>query len=165
MQVVVPGGLLFFPTPAEFVPDGQDWADSVTADGRTTPRSNATYYASLLAELGVSAATCLGRGSATSAVAFAARGVAASDLRLRAPSQEDLARGGVAAGALLPARDRLLALARGSDGAVAVHCGSGCDWQAWSMGMLAAAFLVSRFGFSGPEAAEWVHMVLAAPRT
>jgi hypothetical protein len=153
VQLVVPGALLLFPTPSDDVPDGQEWADSASADGRTARRFSAGYYASLLADLGVSAAACLGRGSAACARSFAARGVAPVDLRLRAP-----AHGAGAAGALLPALDRLLALARGTPGAVAVYCGAGGEWGASSVGTLAAALLISRFGFSGAEAAAWVRM-------
>ena len=69
------------------------------------------------------------------------------------------AAGASAAGALLPALNSLLALARGAPGAVAVHGRAGGEWGAGWLGTLAAAFLISRFGFSGAEAAAWVHMV------
>ena len=153
VQIVVPGALLLFPTPSEDVPEGQEWADSVSADGRPDRRFSAAFYASLLADLGVSAAACLGRGSAASARAFAARGVAPVNLRLIAPAN------GAGAGALLPALDHLLTLARGAPGAVALHCGAGGEWPAGWLGTLAVAFLISRLGFSGAEAAAWVHMV------
>jgi hypothetical protein len=157
VRIVAPGALLFFPTPSDDVPDGQEWADTVSADGRTARRFTAGYYASLLADLGVSAAACLGRASPACAEALAAGGVAPLDLRLAAPPQG--AGGASAAGALLPGLDRLLALARGAPGAVAVHGGAGGEWPAGWLGTLAAAFLISRFGFSGAEAAAWVHMV------
>ena len=160
VQVVVPGALLLFPTPSDVMPDGQEWADSVSPDGRTTRRFSAGFCASLLVDLGVSAAACLGRSSPASARAFAVRGVAPSDLRLPTPLHE--AAGGAsstAAGALLPALDRLLTLARGSQGAVAVHSGSIRNWRRSALGVIAAAFLISRFGFSGAEAAAWAHLV------
>jgi hypothetical protein len=156
VQMVAPGALLFFPTPSDDISDGQEWADSISAEGTTTRSFGPSYYASLLADLGVSAVACLGRGSAGSAQAFAARSVAPLDLRLLAPAHGADA---YAAGTLLPALDRLITLARGAPGAVAVHIGSGSDWPASSLSMLAAAFLIRRFGFPGEEAAAWVHMV------
>ncbi len=132
---------------------------------RRRPRGAALrrHYASLLAYLGAPAAVCLGRSSAASARAFAARGVALQDLGLlgRARERGSGSEGGgaAAAAALLPALDRLLALARGAPGAVAVHCGAGGEWPAAWLGTLAAAFLIRRLGFSGPEAAAWVHLV------
>jgi hypothetical protein len=157
VQMVVPGALLFFPTPSDDVCHRRGWADTVSAEGGTRRLFAPGFYASLLADLGVSAVACLGRGSAETARAFAARGVAPLDLRLLAPAH-GVGRASAAV-ALLPALDRLLSLARGAQGAVAVHVGSGGDWPASSLGMLAAAFLISRFGFSGGEAAAWVHMV------
>ncbi len=158
VRVVVPGALLFFPTPSDDVPDGQEWADSVAADGRTARRFSPGYYASLLPDLGVSEVVCLGQGSAAAARALA--GLALLDLLLHPPAN-GAAADASAAGALLPALDRLLALARGAPGAVAVHCGAGRAWPAWSLDTLARAFLISRFGFSGAEAAAWVHLVTA----
>ena len=156
VQIVVPGALLLFPTPSDDVPDGQEWADSVCADGRTVRHFSAGYYASLLADLGVSAAACLSRGSPASARALAEHGVAPSDLRLPGPAH---GAGSCGAGALLPALDRLLTLVRGAPGAVAVHGDSICGWSRTALGTLAMAVLMSRFGFSGREAAAWVHMV------
>ena len=150
VHIVVPGALLLFPTPCDSVPDGTEWADSVSADGSTVRHFSARYYASLLADLGVSAAACLGRTSAASARALAARGVDSADLPApRAPGP----------GALLPALDRLLTLARGAPGGVAVHCDSIRSWPVSRLGVMAAALLISRFGFSGAEAAAWVHLV------
>ena len=80
--------------------------------------------------------------------------LASVDLHLLPP-----AHGTGNAGVLYSALDRLLALARAAPGAVAVHCGAGRDWPAWSLDTLAAAFLIRRFGFSGAEAAAWVRMV------
>jgi hypothetical protein len=55
---------------------------------------------------------------------------------------------------LTPHRPSRLTLARGATpGLVAVHSGPGGDWPASSLGMLATAFLIRRFGFSGQEAA------------
>ena len=151
VQTVVPGALFFFPTPCHSVPDGMEWTDSVSADGSTVRRFSARFYASLLADLGVSATACLGRTSAASARDFAARGVDSADLPApRAPGP----------GALLSALDRLLTLARGAPGGVAVHCGSIRSWPASRLGVMAAAFLISRFDFSG---AEWVHLVAVEP--
>jgi hypothetical protein len=156
VRVVVPGALLFFPTPSDDIPDGREWADTAAAEGRPAARRfSPGYYASLLADLGVSSAACLGRGSPAATQALAARGVSSVNLRLPVPAHGAAAAS--AAGALLPALDRLLALARA--GAVGVHCGAGCEWPAHSLGTLAAAFLISRFGFSGPEAAAWVLLV------
>ena len=150
VQIVVPGALVFFPTPCDSVPDGMEWADSVSADGSAVRRFSARYYASLLADLGVAAAACLGRTSAASARALAARGLGPADFPApRTPGP----------GALLPALDRLLTLVRGAPGAVAVHGDSICGWSRTALGTLAMAVLMSRFGFSGGEAAAWVHMV------
>ena len=157
VQIVVPGALLLFPTPHDGVPEGAEWADSVAADGSAARGFSAGFYASLLADLGVSAAACLTRTSAASARAFAARGVDPADLRFLAP-----ARAPPGPGALLPALDRLLSLARAVPGGVAVHCGSvraGWPGPGSPLGVMAAAFLISRCGFSGAEAAAWVHMV------
>ncbi len=79
--MVVPGALrLIYPTPSDDVPNGRDWADCVSADGRTARRFSPDYFASLLADLGVSAAKCLGRASTTSTWALGAHGVAPLDL-------------------------------------------------------------------------------------
>jgi hypothetical protein len=158
VQIVAPGALLLFPTPSDSLPDGAEWADSASADGSTARRFSPRFYASLLADLGVSAAAGLGRTSAAAARAFAAAGVGPADLRLPPPAP-----GAPVAGALLPALDRLLTLARGAPGGVAVHCGSLRGWPASPLGVVAAAFLVSRLGFSGAEAAAWVQLVALPP--
>ena len=94
------------------------------------------------------------RSSEAANQAFAAHDLASVDLHFLPP-----AHGTGNADVLYSALDRLLALARAAPGAVAVHCGAGRDWPAWSLDTLAAAFLIRRFGFSGAEAAAWVRMV------
>jgi hypothetical protein len=74
VRLVVPGAL--------HVPDGQAWADSVTADGITAGRFSAGFYALLLADLGVSAEACLGHSSAATAQAFPAHNLATVNLHL-----------------------------------------------------------------------------------
>jgi hypothetical protein len=124
--------------------------DGPTPSLRRAAQGGCSPPASMLADLGVSAVACLGRGSAESARAFAARGVAPLDLRFLAPAHG--AGRASAAVALLPALDRLLSLVRDAQGAVVVHVGSGGDWPASSLGMLTAAFLIS-----------WVHIMMVAP--
>jgi hypothetical protein len=171
VRILAPGALLLFPTPSDDLPAGQEWADAVAADGRAARRFGAGFCASLLADLGATSAACLGRASPAAARALAARGVAPLDLHLAAPAPR--AGGGApapaaaaAGGLLLRALDRLLTLARAAPGAVAVHCGAGggAEWPAAWLATLAAAFLISRFGFSGPEAAAWVHLAAASPQ-
>ncbi len=43
MRIVAPGVLPYFPTPSDDVTDGQEWADNVSADGRTARRFSAGY--------------------------------------------------------------------------------------------------------------------------
>ena len=153
VQIVVPCALLFFPTPSDSVLDGTERADRASADGSTVRRFSARCYASLLFDLGGSAAACVGRTSAASARDLATRGL--DPVHLPAPRAPG-------PGALFPALDRLLTLARGAPGAVAVHWrGSIRDWRGSALGVMAAAFLISRFGFSGAEAAAWAHLVAA----
>ncbi len=159
VHLVIPGALIFFPTPADdLVSESQVWADSEAADGRTTRRFSPGFYASLLVDLGVSAVACLGSCSPATAHALNSRGIAIMDL---APdggcSFSELDAGGLA-GVVL-ALDRLLALAAATPGAVAVHSGAGGEWPE-AVGTLAAAFLIRRFGFSGASAVAWLHMVV-----
>ena len=156
VHLVIPGALIFLPTPADdLVSDGPEWADSEAADGRTARRFSPGFYASLLADLGVSAVACLGSGSPSTARALHARGIAAMDLALEAAPA---ASGGDELAAIVVALDRLLALAAAAPGAVAVHSGAGAEWPA-AVGTLAAAFLIRRFGFAGAAAVAWLHML------
>jgi hypothetical protein len=97
--------------PNNLVSDGPEWADSEAAAGRTAQRFSALrsgFYASLLADLGVSAVACLGSGSPSTARALHARGIAAMDLALEAAPS---ASGGDELAAIVVALDRPLALA------------------------------------------------------
>ena len=157
VHLVIPGALIFFPTPADdLISEGQEWADSEAASGRTVRRFSPGFYASLLADLGVSAVACLGSGSPCTARALHARGIAAMDLAPEAASAAS--GGGGALAATVLALDRLLALAAAAPGAVAVHSGAGAEWPA-AVGTLAAAFLIRRFGFAGAAAVAWLHML------
>ena len=158
LHLVIPGALIFFPTPADdLVAEGREWADSEAADGRTARRFSPGFYASLLADLGVSAVACLGSSSPATAHALNARGIAAMDLAPDGGSATSESSGGGLAAVVL-ALDRLLALAAATPGAIAVHSGAGGEWPE-AVGTLAAAFLIRRFGFSGAAAVAWLHMV------
>jgi hypothetical protein len=147
IHTLVPGKLLLFPTPAH-LPGGQSWAD-VDGPGGQVRRFSAQYLAELLADLNVSVVTCLGQTSSSSAAAFLECGLDVHDLLLnpRLPS-------------LLSAIDRILALTRAAPGAVAVFCGGagGTDWPA-HVGTLAAAYLMSDFGFDAGAADAWLRML------
>ena len=116
------------------------------------------FYASLLADLGVSAVACLGSGSPAASLAFSARGIATMDLAQAAPLAS--ASPCEALAAIIRALDRLLALADAKPGVIAMHSGAEAGWPE-AVGTLAAAFLVRRLGFSGGGAVAWLHM--AAP--
>ena len=151
IHTLVPGKLLLFPTPAD-LPTGQFWADVSESNGVTARRFSAPYLAEILADLDVSVVVCLGQTSSASADAFLECGLDVHDLLLdpRRPS-------------LLRAIDRVLSLARAAPGAVAVFCGGagGADCPA-HVRMLAAAYLVSDFGFSAAAADAWVQMLCPA---
>ncbi len=153
IYTLVPGKLILFPTPAR-LSSGQSWADVSESGGATARRFSAPYLAELLADLDVSVVACLGQTSSASADAFLERGLDVHDLLLdpRRPS-------------LLRAMDRVLSLARAAPGAVAVFCGGvgGTDWPA-HVGMLAAAYLVSDFGFDAGAADAWLCMLCPALR-
>jgi hypothetical protein len=152
VHMVVPGKLFFFPSPDDGLPEGQEYADEAAGDGGTRRRFSPAFHAALLADLGVTTVACLRRSTPAAAAAFAARGLGAADLHLERP------RTGAGGGALLLALDRLLALARTAPGAIAVHSGAGFEWPA-AAGTLAAAFLMSRFGFREAAAAAWLRML------
>ena len=156
VYLVIPGALIFLPTPADDLDsDGPEWADSEAADGRTARRFSPGFYASLLADLGVSAVACLGSGSPATARALHTRGIAAMDLALEAAAA---ASGGAPLASIILALDRLLALAAAAPGALAVHSGAGAEWPE-AVGTLAAAFLIRRFDFGGAAAVAWLHML------
>ena len=124
VHVLEPGPLLFFPTPSDDVPDGQDWVDSVSADGRGSRRFTDGYYASLLFDLDVSAAALLGRSSAASARVFVSHRVAALHLRLLAPARGAAGFCPACAGpALSPCTGRRVACVVGGD------AGGGVSYQ------------------------------------
>jgi hypothetical protein len=149
IHVLVPGKLLLFPAPAP-LPADQAWAD-VSEPGRPAARRfSAAFLAALLSDLGVSAAACLGRTGGSDAAALRAGGLDVHDLALDARRP-----------ALLGAMDRLLAVSRAAPGATALFPGRGGGGAALpeSAGRLAAAWLVTDFGFGGGAAAAWIGMV------
>jgi hypothetical protein len=149
VHVLVPGKLLLFPAPAP-LPADQAWVD-VSEPGRPTARRfSAAFLAALLVDLGVSAVACLGRTDSSDAAALRAGGLDVHDLALDARRP-----------ALLGAMDRLLAVSRAAPGATALFPGDGCEGEALpeSAGTLAAAWLMTGFGFSGGAAAAWVRMM------
>ena len=146
VYLALPGAMHFFPTPDDLLGD-QEWADYVE-DGRTVRLFSAHFYADLFAELKLSVVLCLGRSSAATAAAFAARGIETVDLELAADGSS-----------LLRGLDRLLSLAREAPGAVAVHSGDGFEWPAYA-GTLSAAFMISRFGLEEGAAKAWLGMVV-----
>ena len=147
IHTLVPGKLLFFVSPHP-LPDNQAWIDVRDAGRWQERRFSADYLADLLVDLDVSVVACLGACGSGDAAAFAARDLDVHDLRLdpRRPS-------------MLRAMDRLLALARAAPGAVAVFCGGGGgrEWPG-HVGTLAAAYLMSDFGFDAAAADAWVRM-------
>ena len=156
IHTVVPRKLLFFSSPHDFA-DSQSWIDITVPGGSVERRFSPAYLADLLVELDASVVACLGECSADVAAAFEEQGLDVHDLKLdpRRPS-------------LLRAMDQLLALARAAPGAVAVFCGDDAAF-AWPghVGTLAAAYLMSDFGFDAGAADAWVRMTcpqLCAPR-
>ena len=81
----MPGSLLLFPPPASDLPDGRDYLDE---EGGSR-RFSASFYADLLAHLGVTVVLCLDTSPLYDANAFALRGVRHYTLR-------DLGGGGAA---------------------------------------------------------------------
>jgi hypothetical protein len=150
IHTLVPGKLLFFPSPHSH-PDNPFWIDIREPTQCIERRFSADYLADLLLDLDVSVVACLSECSSAHAAAFADHGLDVHDLRLdpRRPS-------------MLRAMDRLLALTRAAPGAVAVFCGGdgGADseWPA-HVGTLAAAYLMSDFGFDAAAADAWLLMV------
>ena len=151
VHTLVPGKLLLFPAP-KALPLNQAWADVAVPGQPTARRFSATFFASLLPELGVSAVVCLGRTSGTAAAAFRAGGLDVHDLALDAGQP-----------ALLGAMDRLLSVSRAAPGATALFPGSGHGEVAleW-VRTLAAAWLMTDCGFGSGAAAAWVRMVCPA---
>ena len=148
IHTLVPGKLLYFLSPHS-LQAYHAWVDVCEASGRQTRQFSADYLADLLLDLDVSVVACLSECSSAHAAAFADHGLDVHDLRLdpRRPS-------------MLRAMDRLLALARAAPGAVAVFCGGdgGAEWPA-HVGTLAAAYLMSDFGFDAAAADAWLLMV------
>jgi hypothetical protein len=146
--VLVPGKLLLFPAPAA-LPEGQSWTDTAEPDGPTARHFSAAFLAALLADLGASSVACLGKTFGGDAAAFHACGLDVHDLALD-PRQP----------ALLPAMDRLLAVARAAPGPTALFPCSGCAERAGAMCVeaLAAAWLMTGFGFGSGAAAAWVQI-------
>ena len=144
VHAVIPGKLLFFATPDDSLRD-VDWADGARDAGRTTRTFSPAFTAALLHDLGVSAVACLGTGSAATADALARHGIEAADLGLAADGSS-----------LLRGLDRLLSLAAGAPGAVAVHSGdAGGGWPGYA-GTLAKALLISRAGMGEGAAGAWL---------
>ena len=161
VHVLVPGRLLLSPPP-HALPPGEDWADppEPAAPGRAGGRVFAAgFLADLLADLGATAAVCLGRADEGDAAALRERGLDVHGLGLagRRP-------------ALLGAMDRLLSVSRAAaPGAVALFPpraaapggGGECATAAvagW-VETLATALLMTECGFGGGAAAAWVRMV------
>ena len=141
VHMLAPGSLYLFATPDD-LEGGQAWVDTAEGGGAGGRRFSSGFCADLLADLGASRVVCLDAGPASAAAAFAARGLAAADLR-----------SGRGRPSLLGALDGLLSAGRGEDGgAVAVHSGAGFEWPEW-VATLATAFLVSRHGFRPAAAA------------
>ena len=147
VHLLVPGELIFFPTPADLSED-REWTDHVAEDGSIARRFSARFYANLFEDLGVSAVACLGSGSAAAAAAaaLAEREIEAVDLRLAADGSS-----------LLRGLDALLSLARAAPGAVAVHSGDDFQWPRY-LEALVRAFLMSRLGFDAGAAGAWLAM-------
>ena len=144
VHAVIPGKLLFFATPDDSLRD-VDWADGARDACRTTRTFSPAFTAALLHDLGVSAVACLGTGSAATADALARHGIEAADLGLAADGSS-----------LLRGLDRLLSLAAGAPGAVAVHSGdAGGGWPGYA-GTLAKALLISRAGMGEGAAGAWL---------
>ena len=152
VHCVAPGRLYAFPNPA-VLPDGALWSDDPSAPH--VCRFAAAFQAALLRDLGASAVVrlapcpCADNGCA----AFVAAGLGAP---------VDLAPPAAGPPSPLRALDGLLTLSCGARGAVAL-CPGGCDcggaeWPAQAE-VVAAAFLVSREGFSGPAAHAWLALV------
>ena len=149
VHVLVPGKLLLFPAPAP-LPADQAWVD-VSEPGRPTARRfSAAFLAALLADLGVSAAACLGRTGGSDDAALRAGGLDVHDLALDARRP-----------ALLGAMDHLLAVSRSAPGATALFPGHGWDGEALRecAGTLGAAWLMTEYGFCGGAAAAWIRML------
>ena len=147
IHTIVPHKLLFFHPPL-ILPDGQSWIDLTVPGGSVERRFSPAYLADLLVELDASVVACLGECSADVAAAFEEQGLDVHDINVdpRRPS-------------LLRAMDQLLTLARAAPGAVAVFCGDDAAF-AWPghIGTLAAAYLMSDFGFEAGAADAWVRM-------
>ena len=149
VHVLVPGKLLLFPAPAA-LPDGQPWADTTEPDRPTERRFSAAFLTALLVDLGVSSVACLGRTGGDDAAAFHAGGLDVHDLDLD-PRQP----------ALLPAIDRLLSVARSAPGPTALFPGRG-GGGAGCVEELAAAWLMTGFGFGCGAAVAWVRIACPA---
>jgi hypothetical protein len=152
VHILVPGKLVFFPTPRQ-LPGDQLWVD-IGEPGLPTERHfSAAFLADVLEDFDVSVVVCLGESSGASATAFADRGLDVHDLRLD-PSCPSL----------LGAMDRLLALTRAAPGAVAVFPGEGLGWEQGSglAGRLGAACLTREYGFEAGEAGAWLQMACPA---
>ena len=150
VHVLVPGKLLLFPAPAP-LPADEAWADASEPGRPTARRFSAAFLAALLSDLGVSAVACLGRTGGSDAATLHASGLDVHELALDARRP-----------ALLGAMDRLLALSRSAPGATALFPGGGGgggEALPECAGTLAAAWLMTEYGFCGGEAAAWVRMV------
>ena len=83
INVLIPGQLLFFPTPDQ-LPPGPAWADT-TRPGQPPARLfGAAYFADVLADLDVAAVACLGRADGGDAAALEACGLDVHELGLDA---------------------------------------------------------------------------------
>ena len=157
VHCVSPGRLYAFPHPA--ILPGDELGSDATSEPRAR-RFTAAFHAALLPDLGATAVAMLAPSPHIDAArAFAAAGLGAP-IDLAPPSA-----GAPSAGAPSPLRalDGLLSLSRGARGAVAL-CpggGEGAGWPAHA-GMVVAAFLASREGFSGPAAHAWLALVCPA---
>jgi hypothetical protein len=141
---VVPGKILIFKSPSAGLPRGAQWVDS---DGGR--RFAPAFFADLLDYLG---ATLVVRCDAAEydPEPFLDRGIAVEAL---APPTGDTA----AAGALTLERlDRFLALADGTPGAIAIHCGGG--HQHYAAALLAAYLVRSRLLADPVDAVSWLAM-------
>ena len=79
IDVLVPGKLLLIPSPCQ-LPHGCDWLDDCEPEKPPSRRFSAAFLADLLADLGASAAVCLGRTDGRDAAALRGRGLDVHDL-------------------------------------------------------------------------------------
>ena len=155
VHMVVPGTLFLFPTPDD-LPGDAEWAVCEGEDGGTVRRFSPRYYASLFADLGVTAAGSLTCTAPWAARALAAGGIEVLDLGIESMDEEAMSD----EGALLGALEGLLTrtASKAGRGTVAVHSGRGGEWPSW-IGVVVAGVLMGRLGFGEGAARAWIGML------